>query len=676
MSFKLKPLEWFAAAALTAVAIFFWHKNYFIQDDAYIAFVYAKNFAEGHGLVWYPGLDEYGYTNFLYTLLVGTVMFWLPGVDPEYISAAFNFTAYLAALALTFLLTLRLTLNFSPRMRGELEGGDKATLTRLAVARHPLPLAGEGKIAAACAVLTLATHHTFSAYASGGLETMVVTALVMGFYFVLLSPLPSGSSLSPLPSGERIRVRGQEHALTLAILASAALLTRLDSAILLFPGYVYLLYRHCEEHLATKQSSNGKILDCVASLAKTKSLWLAAGIPTLYVLALLSWAKLYYGYALPNTFYAKIPGDTSMVWLGQRYILKYLELHHYIPAVLLGLAVILIILSTIQRTLSLSTRLRGESEGGDNSLTPTATLRVSPDETQASPPPPQAGEVIAPLLTLLATIGLWLAYVVYIGGCFMEFRLLVPILPMFAAFVFAAVGLIKTQIAVTALCSISLLAILTGNINHSFVFRTDPNKLDFVDIARNRVDGFRIAIIEPIDGNAQWVTFPEHTNWRAIGRALHSQLHTTESAHTEPLTIATINPGAIAYYSGLKIIDTLGLNTRDVFKHSRPFCSRPGHEVIATKELFNIKEIHLAIATPQTLCKKNGKYQWSPSSVPVFVSPRQIRGIMIPLDHDCYLYADYRRPHPRIEELLANGTILDYRTNQDKFNCPRWLCLR
>ncbi len=666
MLFKLKPLEWFAAAALTAVAIFFWYKNYFIQDDAYIAFVYAKNFAQGHGLVWYPGLDEYGYTNFLYTLLVGTVMFWLPGVDPEYISAAFNFTAYLAALALTFLLTLRLTVNFSPRMRGELEGGDKATLTRLAVARHPLPLAGEGKIAAAGAVLILATHHTFSAYASGGLETMTVTALIMGFYYVLFSSFPTDSSSSPLPSEERVRVRGQEHALTLAILASAALLTRLDSAILLFPGYVYLLYRHCEEHLATKQStpSTSWIASRFAALAlamTNKNLWLAAGIPTLCVLALLGWAKLYYGYALPNTFYAKIPGDSSMVWLGQRYILKYLALHHYIPAVLLALAVILIILSTIQRALSFSTRLRGESEGGDNSLTPTATLRVSPDETQASPPPPQAGEVIAPLLTLLATIGLWLAYVVYIGGCFMEFRLLVPILPMFAAFVFAAVGLIKTKIAVTALCSISLLAILTGNINHESVSMNPKQRFGFM----------AYPIIETTHGLDKWLTEKEK-NWRFIGKKLQELLLPHDAS---PPTIAVGPAGSIPYYSELPSVDLLGLNTRDVQNNIGRTFKRPGHKHIANSTILEIHGVHLNIYHPQFLCRKQENYHFEFGVVPDFPFKRH-RTILIPINNRCYLYADYITPHPRIEELLANGTILDYRANQDKFNCPRWLCLR
>lgn len=42
----------------------------FTVDDAFISFRYAKNLAEGHGLVWNPGLDPVeGYTNFSWVLL-------------------------------------------------------------------------------------------------------------------------------------------------------------------------------------------------------------------------------------------------------------------------------------------------------------------------------------------------------------------------------------------------------------------------------------------------------------------------------------------------------------------------------------------------------------------------------------------------------------------------------
>src|SRR5437762_4060818 len=43
----------------------------FTVDDAYISYRYARNFARGLGLVYNPGERIEGYTNFLWTLLIG-----------------------------------------------------------------------------------------------------------------------------------------------------------------------------------------------------------------------------------------------------------------------------------------------------------------------------------------------------------------------------------------------------------------------------------------------------------------------------------------------------------------------------------------------------------------------------------------------------------------------------
>jgi arabinofuranosyltransferase len=42
----------------------------FVQDDAYISWRYADNFARGWGLVWNHGERVEGYTNFLWTLIL------------------------------------------------------------------------------------------------------------------------------------------------------------------------------------------------------------------------------------------------------------------------------------------------------------------------------------------------------------------------------------------------------------------------------------------------------------------------------------------------------------------------------------------------------------------------------------------------------------------------------
>ena len=58
------------AAAIGALGIVFAVVNRFVQDDAYISFRYARNLADGLGLVWNAGERVEGYTNFLWTLML------------------------------------------------------------------------------------------------------------------------------------------------------------------------------------------------------------------------------------------------------------------------------------------------------------------------------------------------------------------------------------------------------------------------------------------------------------------------------------------------------------------------------------------------------------------------------------------------------------------------------
>ncbi|MFH1835472.1 MAG: hypothetical protein ABH851_04720, partial [Methanobacteriota archaeon] len=61
-------------SVLTVVLLL--HSFYFnhIEDDAFISFRYSKNFARGFGLVFNKGIPVEGYTNFLYTLILGVFL--------------------------------------------------------------------------------------------------------------------------------------------------------------------------------------------------------------------------------------------------------------------------------------------------------------------------------------------------------------------------------------------------------------------------------------------------------------------------------------------------------------------------------------------------------------------------------------------------------------------------
>ena len=85
------------------LALAWW--NRFILDDAFISFVYARNFANGAGLVW-NGERVEGYTNFLWTLLLGLGM--KAGVAPERGSVLLGLLAFGGSVVVFQRLCLRL----------------------------------------------------------------------------------------------------------------------------------------------------------------------------------------------------------------------------------------------------------------------------------------------------------------------------------------------------------------------------------------------------------------------------------------------------------------------------------------------------------------------------------------------------------------------------------------
>lgn len=125
------------AAALVAHSLVF----DFVSDDAYISFVYARNFAEHGQLVFNLGDRVEGYTNFLWTVLLGVLM--KLGIAPE-ISARVLGTAFGVG-------SLILVYDLGRRLRGQ---------------PSPWDLVAPALLAAASG---------FACWCSGGLETQMFT---------------------------------------------------------------------------------------------------------------------------------------------------------------------------------------------------------------------------------------------------------------------------------------------------------------------------------------------------------------------------------------------------------------------------------------------------------------------------------------------------------------------
>ena len=136
----------------------------FVSDDAYISFVYSRNFAEHGQLVFNLGERVEGYTNFLWTFLLGVLM--KLGIAPE-LSARVLGTAFAAA-------------------------------TLVVVARLAARLRGGASLWDYLAPALLAASSGYACWSSGGLETQMFTFFVtLGIHgMVAERPVLSGAAFA------------------------------------------------------------------------------------------------------------------------------------------------------------------------------------------------------------------------------------------------------------------------------------------------------------------------------------------------------------------------------------------------------------------------------------------------------------------------------------------------
>ncbi len=229
--------------------------NVFLGDDSFISFRYARHLAAGQGLVWNPGERVEGYTNFLWVILMAGAL--RLGGKPEVVSNVLGIASGAVLLAALVFDTARRI-------------GWRSPFIWLA------PLA-------------LAAGRSFTAWCTGGLETMLFTLLVFAASAVFVRERETGSSLPILSS----------------ILFALATLTRPEGA--LFAGIAGLFF--LGELLVRRRSVRSALI------------WAFPYVDV--VAAHVVWRYTYYGAWLPNTFYAKVAG----AWWeqGLRYIRLFAE---------------------------------------------------------------------------------------------------------------------------------------------------------------------------------------------------------------------------------------------------------------------------------------------------------------------------------------------------------------
>ena len=224
-----------------------------LVDDAFISFRYARNFAEGHGLVFNLGERVEGYTNFLWTFLIGLIVKLTPAEAP---------VIGLWGCVLCFVLNLVVVWRIG------------RVLARPYTPGLVVPLA----------VWLLAVQLTFTVFGTTGLETGFASLLVnVGALYLITAP-PDGGGLKPAWAG---------------LLLILATMTRPDHALFYAVGSVVVFTAHVRGVWLARREGARAMWD---GGLRPMALYAA---PFLLYLLYLVWKVRFYGQVLPNTYYAK-----------------------------------------------------------------------------------------------------------------------------------------------------------------------------------------------------------------------------------------------------------------------------------------------------------------------------------------------------------------------------------
>ena len=515
------------AAVFVGVLALAW-LNRFVQDDAFIAFRYADHLAHGQGLVFNLGERVEGYTCFLYVLLVAAGI--RLGLDPIPASYAIGLASCAGTLWATFGLARAL---------------------------------GLGRWVALAALALLGTNYTFSAFATGGLETQLHAFLVTWFLWMGAD----GLRVSDTPP------RGARLALC-SVVGALAILTRLDASLLVLPMGILLAW------------------DAVARAHRWGEAgreWLALAAPGALLLGgWLAWKLDYYGSILPNTWYVKVESRASLAqgaWFFYRFVSTY-----WLEAGLLFAA--------------------------------WKWRSVLADSRAA--------------LASAAGALLWIAYVIAVGGDWMEFRLLVPALPLIAIFLARTAA----QLEQSTRLGLALGAlIVAGSLQHGVVYNHTSHR-----------DGIQSV------WHLKSLLWAEEENWLGIGRTLNGLF-----GRDPGVTIATTAAGAIPYYSGLKTIDMLGLNDRWIAHHGLTRQATPGHRRQPTLDYLLERRVNLMLGHPLLVWEETpGSLFVQEYPVPRYVAglaagrrfPPGLVALEIPIDRGYRLVALYLTPHPAVDRAI------------------------
>ncbi len=365
-------------------------------------------------------------------------------------------------------------------------------------------------------------------------------------------------------------------ALAISMVMTVSLLTRMDSIIIIGTICTVILY-HILKTDKLKARSKIKFL-CLVSM------------PLLVITgSWLLWKYSFYGGILPNTYYIKGPIE-RIRGFGLKYLYMFLFSYLLIPFPFIFLLAIKKILKSERRDIAI----------------------------------------------MLSMIAFWCVYIILVGGDFMEFRFLVPIMPFsFIVLVWLLFNLISQRLTRAAF----ILLILTGSLHHTLTY----GKVTFLS---------QIADFSELYGQYN----DKNKNWVQIGKTLGKAFD-----YDKNITIAVTASGMIPFYSKLRTIDMLGLNDKWVAKNGITYRDRPGHRVIAPFHYLIQQKVNLIIGHPQL--KKGGELNkdfYTIEDLKIFRAPidnpaqipQNAKILLIPIINGYNLITMYLTPSEKIDRVI------------------------
>jgi hypothetical protein len=278
--------RWALLAVAAAILVAHSLAYNFVTDDAYISFVFSRNFAEHGQLAFNLGQPVEGYTNFLWTFVLGLGM--VVGIGPELLSRVLGTACAIATLVVVFRLTER-------------------ALGR----RTPW---------AAVPALLLACSSGFACWTSGGLETQLYTLLVTAALEALIAATARPRALRRL-----------------GVCLALASMTRPEGPMI---AVIFGAVWAARTLVAWRRGEGLALREELFAIAWFLALWAPW----------FAWRWWYYGYPFPNTYYVKATGPWAgpempgqMRANGLHYVWVWLaqtRLIYASPLALLGLAAV------------------------------------------------------------------------------------------------------------------------------------------------------------------------------------------------------------------------------------------------------------------------------------------------------------------------------------------------